>query len=48
MYLFYKKHYARTTPLVIRPFIVPGLVARSLGQIARYRWRNLKRRFTRS
>lgn len=45
MYRFYKKHYARRTPLYIRPLIIPGLVARASGQIARYRWRNIKRRF---
>lgn len=29
MYLFYKKHYARETPLYLRPFILPGLIVRA-------------------
>jgi len=29
MYRFYKKHYARQTPLILRPFILPGLIARA-------------------
>jgi GT2 family glycosyltransferase len=45
MYRFYKKHYARSTSLLVRPLIIPGLVLRSAGQITRYKWRNLKRRF---
>ena len=44
MYRFYKKHYARTTPLPIRPLIIPGLIARACGQILRYRVKNLQRR----
>ncbi len=46
MYRFYKKHYAKKTPLLLRPLIVPGIAARAAGQIVRYRWRNLKRRFS--
>jgi GT2 family glycosyltransferase len=44
MYRFYKKHYAAKTPLLIRPFIIPGLVARASGQIAKYRIKNIQRR----
>jgi GT2 family glycosyltransferase len=44
MYRFYKKHYARKTSLFVRPLIIPGLILRSAGQIARYKWRNWKRR----
>lgn len=44
MYTFYRKHYAAGTPLVVRPFILPGIVARAVGQIARYRWRYWKKR----
>lgn len=44
MYRFYKKHYARSTPLWLRPLILPGLIARSAGQILRYRWLHIKRR----
>ena len=47
MYRFYKKHYARNTPMLLRPLIIPGLMARASGQIARYRWRNLLRRLAR-
>lgn len=43
MYLFYRKHYARATHPLLRPLVVPGLFARAAGQIARYRWRRLKR-----
>jgi len=45
MYRFYKKHYARSTSVFIRPLIIPGLMARAIGQLARYRIRNLQRRF---
>jgi GT2 family glycosyltransferase len=45
MYRFYRKHYARKTPLPLRPLILPGIFARAAGQLARYRWRNFKRRF---
>ena len=44
MYRFYKKHYARATSLFLRPLIIPGLFARAIGQITRYRIRNLQRR----
>lgn len=46
MYRFYRKHYAATTPLLIRPLILPGLALRASGQLAKYRWRNITRRFT--
>jgi len=43
-YRFYKKHYARNTPLYVRPLVVPGLVARAAGLILRNRWRGFRRR----
>jgi GT2 family glycosyltransferase len=48
MYRFYRKHYARRTPLVLRPLILPGIVARAVGQIVRYRWRHLRRSLARA
>ncbi len=47
MYRFYKKHYARKTSPLIRPLIIPGLVARASGQIARYRIKNIRARLAR-
>lgn len=44
MYRFYRKHYAASTPLYVRPLIIPGLVARASGQIVRYRIKNIARR----
>lgn len=44
MYLFYKKHYARNTFILLRPFIIPGLIARASGQLLRYKWRNMRKR----
>jgi hypothetical protein len=41
MYRFYRKHYARKTPPLIRMLIIPGLALRASGQIARYQWRNI-------
>jgi GT2 family glycosyltransferase len=41
MYRFYQKHYAAKTPLIVRPLIIPGLIARASGQIAKYRWRRM-------
>jgi GT2 family glycosyltransferase len=41
MYLFYKKHYAKSTSILIRPFILPGLFIRAAGQLIRYKWRNI-------
>lgn len=46
MHRFYKKHYARRTPLYLRPLILPGIVARASGQILLYRWRHLQRRLS--
>lgn len=36
-YLFYKKHYAATMPLPIRPLIPIGIGMRAIGQMVRYR-----------
>ncbi len=47
MYRFYRKHYAATTPLYVKPIIVPGLALRASGQLIRYRWRNILRRYRR-
>lgn len=43
MYLFYRKHYAAKTPLLIRPLILPGIIARATGRIAQYRLARLRR-----
>ncbi|HZT43833.1 MAG TPA: glycosyltransferase family 2 protein [Chthonomonadaceae bacterium] len=37
MYLFYKKHYAASTPLPVRPLIPVGIGMRAVGQMTRYR-----------
>ncbi|MBM3493609.1 MAG: glycosyltransferase family 2 protein [Armatimonadetes bacterium] len=37
MYRFYRKHYRRSTPWHIRPLILPGLAARAVGKLVRYR-----------
>jgi GT2 family glycosyltransferase len=37
MYRFYAKHYRRATPWHVRPLIVPGLAARAVGKLVRYR-----------
>ncbi len=42
-YLFYKKHYAATTPLPLRPLIPVGIALRAVGQMARYRVNYLRR-----
>lgn len=47
MYRFYRKHYAKTTPFYVRPIILPGLALRASGQLVKYRWRNILRRFRR-
>lgn len=44
-YLFYKKHYAAVTRMWLRPIILPGIVLRALGQIARYRVRYWQRKW---
>ena len=43
-YLFYKKHYARSMPLVLRPFIPVGIALRAVGQMVRFRARYWQRR----
>ena len=35
-YLFYKKHYAAQTSLLLRPIILPGIMLRALGQICAF------------
>lgn len=40
-HLFYKKHYAATTPLWVRPLIPLGIWLRASGQIVRYRIKRL-------
>lgn len=42
MYRFYKKHYRRRTPLLVRPLILPGLVLRASGRLVRYRLHSLR------
>ena len=42
-YLFYRKHYAAETPLLIRPIIPIGIAMRAVGKMARYRLRRLQR-----
>ncbi len=37
MYRFYRKHYRKNTPWHVRPLIVPGLAARAIGKLIRYR-----------
>lgn len=43
-YLFYRKHFKSKTPILLRPFILPGIMLRAVGQMTRYRVRNLQRR----
>jgi GT2 family glycosyltransferase len=43
-YLFYRKHYAVSTPLLLRPVIPVGIALRAVGQIVRYRVRHWQRR----
>jgi GT2 family glycosyltransferase len=47
-YLFYKKHYAATTPLLLKPIIPVGIWLRAIGKMARYRVRRLQRVIMRS
>ena len=47
-HLFYKKHYAATTPLLLKPIIPVGIWMRALGKMARYRLRRLQRVLMRS
>ncbi len=42
MYRFYCKHYRRSTPLYVRPLIIPGLVLRAVGRLVRYRLHSLR------
>lgn len=44
-YLFYRKHFKSNTPILLRPLILPGIMLRAVGQMTRYRVRNLQRRF---
>ena len=43
-YLFYKKHYAASTPLPLRPLIPVGIGLRAVGQLFRYRLLYWKKR----
>lgn len=43
-YLFYKKRYAPRMSPLMRPLILPGIVLRAVGQLARYQFRNWKLR----
>jgi GT2 family glycosyltransferase len=43
-YLFYKKHYADTMPLLLRPLIPIGIALRAAGQMARFQARYWQRR----
>jgi GT2 family glycosyltransferase len=43
-YLFYKKHYAATMPIPVRPLIPIGIGLRAVGQLMRYQYRNWKKR----
>ncbi|HZP83318.1 MAG TPA: glycosyltransferase family 2 protein [Chthonomonadaceae bacterium] len=43
-YIFYKKHYAASTPLLLRPLIPVGIGLRAVGQMARYRINYWRRR----
>ena len=45
-YLFYKKHYSKSTPLALRPLIPAGIALRAAGQMARYRVNYWIRRLT--
>lgn len=45
-HLFYKKHYRATTPRLVRPLIPLGIWLRAAGQMARYKLRYWRKRFT--
>src|SRR5260221_457067 len=45
-YLFYRKHYAALTPLLLRPIIPVGIALRAVGTMTRYRIRYWQRRLT--
>ncbi len=40
-YLFYRKHYRHTTPIIIRPLIPVGIIMRAMGQLVRYRIKHI-------
>ncbi len=40
-YLFYRKHYLHSTPIVLRPLIPVGIIMRALGQLIRYRVKHI-------
>ncbi len=42
MYRFYRKHYARSTSIFLRPLVLPGLIARATFFIARNDYRHFK------
>lgn len=42
MYRFYRKHYARSTSIFLRPLVLPGLIARAAFFIARNDYRHYK------
>lgn len=48
MYRFYRKHFARHTSVFVRPFILPGLVARALGRVVQYKVRGIRKRWSQS
>jgi len=43
-YLFYKKHYAASTPIALKAVIPVGIALRAIGQMAKFRFRYLQRR----
>lgn len=43
-YLFYKKHYAASTGLLLKPLIPAGIAMRAVGQMARFQLRYWQRR----
>jgi GT2 family glycosyltransferase len=43
-HLFYKKHYAASTPIPLRLIIPAGIALRAIGQMARFRVRYIQRR----
>ena len=43
-YLFYKKHYAATMPLPLKPLILIGIALRAVGQMTRFQVRYWQRR----
>jgi len=43
-YLFYKKHYAATTSLLLKPLIPIGIAVRAMGQMTKFKFRYWQRR----